>query len=367
MYWWEMLGVHMKNRMTTITTEAPLMSPSLGRVLKILAIVAAFGFLFAFVHYRSAYLMVPGFLSSSSPTLQDPTVTQIAYSDSAESEAKKMERVLKAAAMKDKTVILTPLNAAWAGEGSMIDLLMESFAMGNGTQKLLKHLVMVALDKKAYARCLSLHPHCISLKTEGVDYEGEQRFMTPGYLKVVWRKIDFLHSVLQLGYSFIFTDADIVWFRDPFPYFHPDGDFQIACDQFNGNSTDLHNWVNTGFKSVKSNKRTIEFYKFWYLQRERHPGRHDQDVFNLIKHDTYVEKIGIQFKFLNTAHFGGFCQPSRDFNKVCTMHANCCAGLQKKLRDLRLILDDWKNYMAQPSSVKKSHPPSWSAPKNCRM
>ncbi|KAK1261713.1 hypothetical protein QJS04_geneDACA018910 [Acorus gramineus] len=277
-----------------------------------------------------------------------------------------MERVLKAAAMEDKTVILVPLNAAWVRPGSMIDLFMESLSIGNGTRKLLKHLVIVALDDKAYARCFSLHLHCISLKIEGADFEGEKRFMTPGFLKVGWRRIDFLRSVLQMGYNFISTDADIMWFRNPFSYFQPDGDFQITCDQFLGNPVDLNNRANIGFQYVKSNNRTIEFFKFWYLQREKDPGHLDQDVFNSIKYDPYVRKIGIQFRFLTTALFGGFCQPSRDLNKACTMHANCCAGLGSKLHDLRIILDDWRNYMALPSSVKKSHPPSWRAPKNCR-
>ena len=39
----------------------------------------------------------------------------------------KLESVLRNASMKDKTVIITILNEAWAEPGSMFDLFLESF------------------------------------------------------------------------------------------------------------------------------------------------------------------------------------------------------------------------------------------------
>ncbi|GJN26614.1 hypothetical protein PR202_gb14558 [Eleusine coracana subsp. coracana] len=45
----------------------------------------------------------------------------------------------------------------------------------------------------------------------------------------------------------VVQDADIMWFRNPFPHFYPDGDFQIACDHYVGNSSDLRNIANGGF------------------------------------------------------------------------------------------------------------------------
>ena len=107
--------------------------------------------------------------------------------------------------MEDKTVILTTLNEAWAAENSTIDLFLESFRIGNGTLKLLNHLVIIALDQKAFSRCLELHNHCFSLVSEGDDFHQEAYFMTPDYLKMMWRRIDFLRSVLELGYDFVFT------------------------------------------------------------------------------------------------------------------------------------------------------------------
>lgn len=107
--------------------------------------------------------------------------------------------------MGDNTVILTTLNAAWASPGSVIDLFINSFRSGVRTNLLLKHLVIVAFDWKAYEHCVKIHPYCFALGTEGVDFSEEKRFLTSGYLEMMWRRLDFLRLVLEKGYNFIFS------------------------------------------------------------------------------------------------------------------------------------------------------------------
>ncbi|KAI4347347.1 hypothetical protein L6164_008163 [Bauhinia variegata] len=278
----------------------------------------------------------------------------------------KLESILKNASMEQKTVIITTLNDAWAEPGSIFDLFLESFRIGNQTKKLLRHLVVITWDQPAHARCTALHPYCYLLETKGDNFTSEAFFMTSDYLHMMWKRIEFLGTVLQMGYSFVFTDTDIMWFRDPFPQFFEDGDFQIACDFFRGNSYDLNNNPNGGFTYVKSNTRTIRFYSFWFTSRQIYPGKHDQDVFNIIKGHPFISLIGLKIRFLSTAYFGGFCQPSQDFNQVCTMHANCCIGIDSKVDDLILLLEDWRKYMALPENDKKNSHPSWSPPRSCR-
>ncbi|KAJ6687646.1 EXPRESSED PROTEIN-RELATED [Salix koriyanagi] len=202
-----------------------------------------------------------------------------------------LERVLSKASMKGKTVILTTLNDAWAEPGSVFDLFLESFQIGIETKKLLNNLVIISMDQKAHARCLAIHPHCYALTTEGLDSSTEAPFMSEDYLKMMWRRIEFLNTVLQMGYSFVFTDADIMWLRNPFPRFYPQVDFQIACDRYYGNPEDKNNQPNGGFTYVRSNPRTILFYRFWFMSRKTYPGKHDQDVLNKIKKDRVLKKI----------------------------------------------------------------------------
>ncbi|XP_058090478.1 uncharacterized protein At4g15970-like isoform X2 [Magnolia sinica] len=347
-------------------------SGNLRRILTILLFLAAVAFP-CVVLYRVAhpidYLSRADSISSESRDPLSVIADFLAMGGDGESDSEdvRLKRILKEAAMEDGTVILTTLNEAWAATDSIIDLFLESFRIGYHTRRLLNHLVVVTLDPKAYARCLSIHSYCFALTTKGVDFSGEKYFMTPDYLTMMWRRIDFLRSVLEMGFNFIFTDADIMWFRDPFPRFYADADFQIACDHFSGDPASRQNRPNGGFNYVKSNNQTIQFYKFWYESREAHPGLHDQDVLNVIKFDPFISEIGLEIKFLDTAFFGGLCEPSRDLNKVCTMHANCCYGLDSKLHDLRIMLEDWRRFMSLSPSLKLSPLSSWRVPQNCRL
>lgn len=123
-----------------------------------------------------------------------------------------MERVLKNAATVNKTVIITTLNAAWTEPNSVFDLFRESFKIGDETEGLLNHLVVVGMDQKAYSRCLELHPHCYALTTEGVDFSGKATYMSEHYMKMMWRRLDFMRLVLETGYNFIFTVCLIISF-----------------------------------------------------------------------------------------------------------------------------------------------------------
>ncbi|XP_038680246.1 uncharacterized protein At4g15970-like [Tripterygium wilfordii] len=280
-----------------------------------------------------------------------------------------LKRVLDNATMENKTVIITTVNDAWAEPDSILDVFLESFRVGDGTSKLVKHLVIVCLDQKAYNRCQEKHPHCYALKTQGVDFSGEALFMAPDYLEMMWTRIRLLTDVLAMGYNFVFTDADIMWLRDPFKHFYPKADFQIACDHFIGDSYSRNNSPNGGFTFVRSNHRTILFYKFWYNSRTKYPGLHDQHVLNEIKNDTSITKeIGLKMRFLDTSYFGGFCEPSKDFNEVCTMHANCCVGLENKVLDLKIVIQDWGEFQSLPPNQKsRQSQAKWGVPQHCSM
>ncbi|KAK4396121.1 hypothetical protein Sango_1448700 [Sesamum angolense] len=317
-----------------MTVPVPPDSPSYSRrpgVLRCVVMIVAAAVVSCFCLQRAADSWIPS-AAHVFPSFD------YGGSPSSDSEEYSLERVLKDASMQDNSVILTTLNEASMGSSKF-----------NG---------------KAFSRCLAVHSHCFALVTEGIDFSREAYFMTPDYLKMMWRRIDFLRSVLEMGYNFLFTDADVMWFRDPFPHFHPDADFQIACDHFRGRSDDIENRPNGGFKFVRSNNRSIEFYRFWYSSHETYPGLHDQDVLNKIKKDSFIREIGLKLRFLDTTYFGGFCEPSEDLYQVCTMHANCCFGLNSKLHDLRIMLEDWKRFLSSPPSLESY---GWTVPQNCSL
>ncbi|ERN15660.1 hypothetical protein AMTRI_Chr03g50900 [Amborella trichopoda] len=274
----------------------------------------------------------------------------------------KLDTVLERTADKNKTVIITALNGAWAEENTMIDLFLESFHIGEGTEILLNHLLIVALDAKAYKRCLKIHHNCYTLRTRGIDFTAEKVYMSEDYLKMMWRRLGFLGDILRRGYSFVFSDADIMWLRNPFWRFSPDADIQIASDMFNGNPEDVSNLPNGGFKFVRSNERTIAFYKYWYMSRYLYPGENEQTVLNIVKMKSSFGRRNMKFLFMDTKYFGGYCERSQYLADVYTMHANCCKGLRAKLVDLRVTLDEWKAYKSNFTEGA-----SWSPPKACPL
>ncbi|KAG8054172.1 hypothetical protein GUJ93_ZPchr0001g29410 [Zizania palustris] len=275
--------------------------------------------------------------------------------------------LLPKVAMEDKTVIITSVSEAWARPGSLLDLFRETFKNGEGIAHLLDHVLVVAVDPAGFDRCKAVHPHCFLLEVKSANISSANRFMSKGYLELVWAKLSFQQRVLELGYNFLFTDADIMWFRDPFRHIELYADMAVSCDRFSGDADDvIRNAPNTGFYYVKSTNRTVEMLRYWQAARSRFPPEnHDQSIFNNIKSEL-ARKLQVKIVFLETALFGGFCEYHDDVSRVCTMHANCCVGLENKVHDLRNMIADWKNYTKLTSPEKKSANFRWTFPAKCK-
>ncbi|KAK3130484.1 hypothetical protein QOZ80_6BG0494030 [Eleusine coracana subsp. coracana] len=256
--------------------------------------------------------------------------------------------------MEDKTILMTFTNEAWSAPGSLMDLFLESFRIGVRTEPLLKHLVIVTADAKAFARCEQVHALCYAFPGGGANFAKEQRFMAKDYLDMMWRRNRFQARVLELGYSFVFTDVDIVWFRNPLLRIPVAVDFAMSADSFYGdNPYDLNKRANGGFVYAKASPRTVAFYEGWYEARKRFPGKNEQDLIQKLEREL-AEAHGVTAQFVDTAYLGGFCERRKkvmDFNKLCTFHANCLVGLKMKLDRLRGVLDAWKKFKATNGTV----------------
>ncbi|KAK1305295.1 Uncharacterized protein QJS10_CPB11g00229 [Acorus calamus] len=278
-----------------------------------------------------------------------------------------LDRVLQAASRgHNRTLIITVLNKAYSENHGMLDLFLRSFSLGEGTRPLLSHLLLVAVDQTAYDRCMALGLHCYKLVTDGVDFSGEEFYMAGNFVTMMWRRTQFLGEVLRRGYSYIFTDTDVMWLRNPFKTLNQslEVDVQFSCDGFNGRPYDPANPINTGFFFVRSNTQTITLFNAWYEAKNSSGGLKEQDVLKgMVKNGT-VEETGVRVRYLDTVHFGGFCHDRRDFERLTTMHANCCRTVRAKLVDLGLVLEDWRTYRrgepVPPNPHKTCLVDSWS-------
>ncbi|VFQ77518.1 unnamed protein product [Cuscuta campestris] len=262
----------------------------------------------------------------------------------------KLDEALGRASREDKTVIIAVVNRAYVeGDKPMLDLFLDGFWVGEGTRELVRHVLVAAVDQTSYERCVFLRLlHCYRLETDGVDFAGEEVYMSEDFIKMMWRRTQFLRDVLKLGYSFIFTDSDVLWLRDPFPKLmssHNETlDLQISTDDFNGDDRSESNPINTGFYMIRSNNRTIALFDSWYDMRNSSAGLKEQDVLNKLIRHGWIEKLGLNVRFLDTKFFSGFCQDSTDVRSVVTVHANCCRTISAKLADLTAVIHDWRRF-----------------------
>ncbi|RWR86765.1 Nucleotide-diphospho-sugar transferase [Cinnamomum micranthum f. kanehirae] len=283
-----------------------------------------------------------------------------------------LEEALEGASMENKTLIIGVVNKAYTKEGSMLDLFLQSFQLGEGTQFLRNHLLLIAVDQTAFDRCNLKRLHCCKLKTDGVDFSGEKVYMSNDFLKMMWSRTLFLTEVLRRGYNFIFTDMDVMWLRNPFERLsHELGeDLQISCDFYNGQPLDWTNPINTGFYFVASNKKTIALFDTWYASKNESEGMKEQDVLGRLIREGVIQQLDLRVRFLDTLYFGGFCSSGKDYGKVVTIHANCCVTIKPKIRDLRAVLDGWIKFRGRSdgTSTGKSNSTStvlWPSYEGC--
>ncbi|KAF7039452.1 hypothetical protein CFC21_049445 [Triticum aestivum] len=295
--------------------------------------------------------------------------------EDAQSNFAGLAELLPMVATDDRTVIITSVNEAFARSGSLLGLFRESFFAGEKIDHFLNHLLVVAMDPMAYRHCRTVHRFCYLLPTTktSMDLSSASDFMSDAYVALVWTKLELQQRVLQLGYSFLFTDVDILWFRDPFRHIGVHADMATSCDVFSGDADDLSSWPNTGFYYVKATNRTVEMLRRWRAARRRFPRNHEQTIFNNIKHELAGagSDLRIRVQFLDTARFGGFCQLFRnDMARACTMHANCCIGMANKVSDLRDVLGQWRNYTVMAPAEKMKAKAAgrsfeWRVPAKC--
>ncbi|GMY23014.1 hypothetical protein FCV25MIE_18255 [Fagus crenata] len=301
------------------------------------------GFLYLCIWSSSFTSSFNVFRKESLSTLSNTTDIYVPQDD--------LEQALSKASMANKTVIITIINKAYADQDitadtTMLDLFLESFWLGEDTRSLLDNLLIVAVDQTAYDRCLFLRLNCYRLETDGVDFGGEKVYMSEDFIKMMWRRTQFLIEVLKRGYSFIFTDTDVMWLRNPLARLSKNetDDLQISTDEFLGDPKSEKHFINTGFYYLRSNNKTIKLLKRWYAMKDNSTGLKEQDVLLNLIQGGISRELNLSVRFLDTLYFSGFCQDSKDLRAVTTVHANCCRSITAKVNDLKAVLRDWKRF-----------------------
>ncbi|XP_027902335.1 uncharacterized protein At4g15970-like isoform X1 [Vigna unguiculata] len=267
------------------------------------------------------------------------------HSSTYDPKNEKLENMLKRATMPDRTVILTMVDESLASPGSLLQILLKSFKSGEGTQRLVNHLVIIAMDLQAFQYCSSLHPYCIhpsifprhfATKTQSIMTTSADKLFT-------WTKKDVLFEVIRLGYNIIFTDPDVLWLRSPLINFNPINELTISCNVLSNGERGSYLY-DEGIFFLKANTISFEFFNYWKLTKILYPNDPvEESLCTTIKErQDIADTYGFRIQHVNTSSFGGFCQLNKDmFREVYTIQANCCDDLKSKVHDLNIVLDDW--------------------------
>ncbi|RDX60257.1 hypothetical protein CR513_61613, partial [Mucuna pruriens] len=255
--------------------------------------------------------------------------------------------------MSDRTVLLTMVDESMANPGSILDILLQSFKSGEGTQRLLNHLVIITMDPQAFEYCRSLHHYCIhpSIFPYHLATKRQSNMITPAHNFFTWTRNDVLLEVIRLGYNIIFTDADVLWLRSPLINLNPVNELTISCNLLSDGQKGsyLHDG---GIFFLKANAISFEFFKHWKLTKVLFPNNPaEESLCTTIKQwQDAVDSYGFRVQLVNTSYFGGFCQPNKDMlREAYTIQASCCDDLKSKVHDLRIVLDDWIRFRKRAS------------------
>ncbi|KAL9303553.1 hypothetical protein ACSQ67_020816 [Phaseolus vulgaris] len=256
-----------------------------------------------------------------------------------------LECALAKASMGNKTVIIAMVNKAYAEQdvetdSTMLDIFLSSFWVGEGTRSLIHHILLVAVDQVAYDRCMFLKMNCfrLEMETDGVDFEGEKVYMSEDFIKMMWRRTWFLLEVLKRGYTFVFTDTDVMWLRNPFTRLNKNEteDLQISTDMYYGDPWSKKNPINTGFYFVRSNNKTISLFETWYGEKDNSTGKKEQDVLLDLIRGGIIEHLEIGVRSINA-----------------------------KVADMKVALSDWKRFKRLDANSTLN--PQWTKHDWCRQ
>lgn len=140
----------------------------------------------------------------------------------------------------------------------------------------LQRVLIFATDQATYDLITSLqlpvHVFYHEATFGDMPTEAAHRYADKTFMRMMMVKVFSVHMAMILGYSVVFQDADVVWFKDPLSYFEDreiSGAFQYdAYFQDDGNHALFYApySANTGFYYLRNNERTMALINALLLQ-----------------------------------------------------------------------------------------------------
>jgi rhamnogalacturonan II specific xylosyltransferase len=184
-------------------------------------------------------------------------------------------------------------------------------------------IIIVAEDKTVYKKLRPFQSESVTIEKSGhEDVNKSAAYGSKDFSKLVSQRPTHILRHLTKGINILYSDIDMVWLQNPFPYFTGDFDMWIELDSINNYCT--------GLMAIKSNRNCLRFIKTWQnsllLKQEI-----DQTAFNRVVKIATINISILDNRIFPTGrqYFGTFTDKQRALAVV--VHNNWIVGKKAKL------------------------------------
>ena len=189
---------------------------------------------------------------------------------------------LEAVATADKVVILSMVDSS---QVPSVTNFYETSIVPLG----LSQTLFVSVSHGGCRQLLTLRIPCV---VYGHLVDNAALYDTREFLDKMNVRTNYTLQALQLGYSILQTDTDVVYFTNPFPY--------LDCNSCHIEALEdgVQNYINAGFVFIRATKVTVAVYERMRQQAVINPGSEDQRNLNNI-----VKAMRVSYRVLNHNKF----------------------------------------------------------------
>lgn len=162
----------------------------------------------------------------------------------------------------------------------------------------ISYWIIATLDDDTSAHLAEIGTRCFHFPYIESEKGREYKYGSAHYIKALWGKVAVIKSVLDLGYDVLCSDMDVVWFADPYDYFHKvvtSGDFLVSSDLISTTNTPgdaglemgagMWTNVNTGMYYVRNTPGGKTLMKEWYALNDKHLGNDQESLYNYLRRE----------------------------------------------------------------------------------
>jgi rhamnogalacturonan II specific xylosyltransferase len=184
-------------------------------------------------------------------------------------------------------------------------------------------IIIVAEDETVYKKLRPFQSESMTIENSG--HEDVNKYAAYGskeFSKLVSQRPTHILRHLTKGVNILYSDIDMVWLQNPFPYFTGDFDMWIELDSINNYCT--------GLMAIKSNRNCLRLIKTWQNSLQ-HKQEIDQTAFNKVVRNATIDISILDNRIFPTGrqYFGKFTDKQRA--SAVVVHNNWIVGKQAKL------------------------------------